>query len=258
MIRNIIHYEHTGSTNEDAKRLALEGACEGTVVVADSQSAGKGRRGREWASSPGGNLYFTMLLRPQMPADKAPMLTLLMATAVVRAMEETMGKELQFYIKWPNDIVINGKKVCGILTEMTMDKNMIQSVVIGVGVNINSREFPEELKDMATSLLLESEQIDGNARLPEGRELLNSILNCFESSYDIFTKELDLRFIKDYYEANLANKGKSVKVLEPCGEYEGRALGINDDGELLVETKDGSVQAISSGEVSVRGIYGYV
>lgn len=246
---NIIRLERTGSTNEDAKRLAKEGAPEGTVVVADSQDAGKGRRGRKWISPPGSNLYFTLLLKPDFSPDRASMLTLVMALSVAEALESVAG--IEFGIKWPNDIVLNRKKICGILTEMTMQDGVIEGLVIGVGVNVSQKEFPEELQTTATSLQLEGLSC-------ERMELLNCILECFTKNYEAFLKCLDLGRLKARYEEKLLNRGKEVRVLEPSGEYGGRALGINENGELLVETFDGKVKEIFAGEVSVRGIYGYV
>lgn len=256
--RNIIHYENTGSTNEDAKRLALQGASEGMVIVADSQSAGKGRRGRTWNSPAGSNLYFSLLLKPDFAPNKASMLTLVMALSVVQALEKELGTELCFQIKWPNDIVVNGQKLCGILTEMTMEEEAIEAIVIGVGINVSQKEFLEELADTATSLFIARENIKPGLKVPDKSELLNAILDSFEENYELFLQSLSLDFLKECYEAHLVNKNKEVRVLEPAGEYEGMALGINEQGELLVQTADGSIKAIYAGEVSVRGIYGYV
>lgn len=258
MKRNIIRYEHTGSTNEDARRLALEGAQEGTVVVADSQSAGKGRRGRNWDSPAGCNLYFTLLLKPDFAPDKASMLTLVMALSVIQALEGQTGSEMDFAVKWPNDIVVNGRKLCGILTEMTLNKNVIESLVIGVGVNVNQKEFPKELADTATSLLLEKNHIHAMFNIPDTTVLLNDILKAFDHNYGLFLEHMDLSSLKEPYEAHLANRNKEVRVLEPSGAYEGIALGINEQGELIVRTPDGNIRRIYAGEVSVRGIYGYV
>lgn len=250
MERNIIYLERTGSTNEDAKKMAAEGAAEGTVIVAGCQDAGKGRRGRNWVSPPGTNLYFTLLLKPDFSPDKASMLTLVMALSVAQALEREA--KICPGIKWPNDIVHNGKKLCGILTEMTLDSGVIGGVVIGVGINVSQTDFPEELQSTATSLKLEG------AVVPERMQLLNCILEYFDKNYEIYLQRLNLSGLRESYEGYLVNRGKEVRVLDPAGEYEGRALGINESGELLVETANGSVQKVYAGEVSVRGIYGYV
>lgn len=255
---NIVHYESTGSTNEDAKRLAHEGAAHGTVVMADAQSAGKGRRGRTWQSPAGSNLYFSLMLKPEFAPDKASMLTLVMALSVVQALNKQTKAAFDYQIKWPNDIVVNGRKLCGILTEMTMEGGKIESVVIGVGINVNQEHFDDEILDCATSLLLEKKRNGTQAMIPDRMELLKSVLEIFDANYEMFCENLNLDFMKADYELSLANMNNRVKVLEPAGEYEGTALGINEQGELMVRISDGSIKAIYAGEVSVRGIYGYV
>lgn len=250
MGRQVVYLERTGSTNQDAKRLAENGAESGTLVVTDCQETGKGRRGRSWVSPSGVNIYFTLLLRPDFAPDKASMLTLVMALSVAQAIEKQTGREAG--IKWPNDIVMEGKKVCGILTEMTLEEAEIQSVVIGTGINVGQTEFPEEIRERATSLAL----VCGKS-IPRSA-LIAEIMSCFEANYAIFEKSLNLSALKEAYEGFLLNLGKEVRVLDPAGEYGGRAKGINDNGELLVELADGSINCVYAGEVSVRGIYGYV
>lgn len=245
----IIHMPCVDSTNEEAKRQADEGAIHGSVFWADRQSAGKGRRGREWVSESTENLYFTLLLRPELAPEKLSMLTLLMAQAVVQGLETTT--DLQPRIKWPNDLVLGNKKVCGILSEMKLDGRKAAYCVIGVGINIGQKHFSEELRDKATSLELEGVRI-------EAEILLKAVLEAFSSLYDTFMQSGDLGFIMDKYNAMLAGRNSQVRVLEPNGEYEGKSLGINSTGELLVERKDGTIQLIFAGEVSVRGLYGYV
>ncbi len=239
----------TGSTNMDAKKAAEEGAPEGTVVVAERQDAGRGRRGRAWSSPEGCNLYFTLLLRPTCRPEQASMLTLVMALAVA----EAIGEEgISVGIKWPNDIVSSGRKLCGILTEMSAEPDYIHYVVIGVGVNVNQEEFPEEIEQMATSLRKEKGKRVARAGL------LASVLEHFEQAYEVFGSTWDMERLLPSYERLLLNKGAHVRVLDPKGEYQGTARGINTKGELLVEKEDGSMEAVYAGEVSVRGVYGYV
>ncbi len=247
---SIYYYEETGSTNIDAKRLGEEGADHGTVVVADKQNAGRGRRGRTWQSPAGKDIYFTILLRPRFLPDKAAGLTLVMALSVAQAVERICG--LQAGIKWPNDVVMNGKKICGILTEMNVETDYIQHVVIGVGINVNLDEMPGEISRTATSILLESGKETARA------ELLQEVLARFEENYGIYERKLDLRDMLGEYNGHLVNMGKQVKVLDPKGEFEGIARGIDASGELLVETQDGKTVKVYAGEVSVRGMYGYV
>ena len=248
MGKSVSFYEETDSTNTRAKQAAQEGAEHGALFVADKQTAGRGRRGRDWSSPAGTNIYFTLLLKPEFAPDKASMLTLVMAHAVQRAVE----RYLPCGIKWPNDIVVNGRKVCGILTEMSVASGSIEYVVIGVGINVGRQTFAPELVDKAASL----EQECG---YPLSRtELLADIMEQFEAVYESFLLTLDLSAIKADYNAHLVSLNREVRVLEPQGEYSGIARGITDMGELLVERGDGSVETVYAGEVSVRGIYGYV
>ena len=248
--RNIYYYEETGSTNIDAKRLGEEGAVHGTVVVADKQNAGRGRRGRAWESPAGKDIYFTILLRPEFPPDKVSGLTLVMALSVAEAVKGCCGQEAG--IKWPNDVVLNGKKICGILTEMTMEMDYVKHVVIGTGINVNLDKMPAEIEKTATSILLESGKETTRA------ELLQKVLERFEINYEIYERDLDLRNMMETYNGYLVNKDRQVRVLDPKGEFGGIARGINAGGELLVERPDGKTVEIYAGEVSVRGIYGYV
>ena len=247
---NVVYYEEIDSTNTQAKRMGKTGAEHGLIVTADKQSAGKGRRGRAWESPAGMNLYFSILLRPEFEPDKAPMLTLVMAYSVAKVIGAQEG--LPVGIKWPNDLVLEKKKICGILTEMELSENQIADVVIGVGINVNTTEFPKELRDKATSLYLQK------GCKVERERLLQQILEEFGQQYERFLEIQDLSFLKDAYNQMLINKGKEVLVLEPGHEYQAKALGVNEKGELLVKKNDGSVEAVFAGEVSVRGIYGYV
>lgn len=247
---SLYFYEETGSTNTDAKRLAEEGAPHGTVVAADKQNAGKGRRGRTWESPAGQDIYFTILLRPDFAPDKASMLTLVMALSVSEAVQAVTG--VNALIKWPNDIVANGKKICGILTEMGLEAEDIQYVVIGVGINVNLDKMPKEISETATSLFLETGQVTARARL------LGKILERLEENYECFLESLNLDGLLSAYNERLVNRDKAVRVLDPQGEYEGMAEGITRTGELIVKKQDGTSVLVYAGEVSVRGLYGYV
>ena len=250
MGKDVHYYACTDSTNQDVLRLLEEGAKEGVLAVAGAQDFGKGRRGRTWQSPPDVNIYMTLGLRPMYAPDLAPMTTLIMAMAVVSAIEDCCN--LQCQIKWPNDVVINGKKVCGILTEMSLTKGKEPHVVIGVGINVNETDFPEELRHIATSLCLEN----GN---PVSRSLLIAkTMECFEMYYDKFLQTKDMSLVKKEYVQKLVNAGSKVRVLDPQGEFEGVAQGIDNKGQLLVQTEDGDIKEIYAGEVSVRGVYGYV
>lgn len=248
--RNRICLDEVDSTNREAMRLAEKGAPHGTLVVAEGQKYGSGRRGRRWESPAGENLYMSLLLRPDCPAAKAPMLTLVMAYSAAQALIQCVDADVQ--IKWPNDLILNKKKVCGILTEMCMDGQKISHVVIGVGINVNAIHFPEELRETATSLRLET----GTCISRE--EILACLMYKFEENYKTFCEAKDLSPFVENYNRILVNCGKEVRILEPGNEYNAKAQGINHLGELQVEKEDGTKELIFSGEVSVRGIYGYV
>lgn len=249
------YFEETDSTNKKAKEFAVQGCSNGTLVAADYQTAGVGRRGRSWSSEKEAGIYMSLVLRPELKTELASMLTLVAAISVAKAikiaLEQNGTNKIYPWIKWPNDIVINKKKVCGILTELSLKQTEIDFVVIGIGINLWNKEFPEEISSTASSILLET------GLYIEKKELINLVWQQFEKYYKQFMDNKDLRQIYKEYENFLINKDSKVRVLDPNGEYEGIARGITDTGELLVETKAG-MQRVSSGEVSVRGIYGYV
>ena len=244
------YFDTLDSTNTCAKRLAEEGAPNGTLVIADQQTAGRGRRGRQWETPKGTAIAMTLLLRPDLRPEKACMLTLVMGMAVTRALNELFHLGCQ--IKWPNDVVWNGKKICGILTEMSTEINMINYLVIGSGINANIREFPEELKDKAASLCMAVGHEVNRA------QVIQYCMRYLEEYYDIFRKSGDMSLLMEEYNRMLVSVGSQVCVLEPSGEYRGISEGINQSGELLVRRMDGRLEQVYAGEVSVRGVYGYV
>ena len=246
----IVYFDATDSTNAQAKRLAEAHAPHGTLVVSDRQDGGKGRRGRSWASPSGVGIWMSLILRPEIAPSSASMLTLAAALAVREGIQEDTG--LSPLIKWPNDLVLNGKKICGILTEMSTELMEIQYVITGIGINVNQREFPSEIRDTATSLSLEA------GRSFRRSSLIAAILKAFEKDYAAFLKTGDLSLLLEEYNACLVNRGKEVCILDPSGEYRAVAEGIDESGSLLVTLPDGTRREIISGEVSVRGIYGYV
>ena len=244
-----VHFaRETDSTNLWIKRLAKEGASEGTLALAEFQSAGRGRLGRSWEVPEGTSVMMSILLRPKFEPQYAPTLTLVMGMAVAKAVK-SLGFDVS--IKWPNDVVVSHKKICGILTEMGVRDGKIDYAVIGVGINVNIKEFPEEMADKATSLYLESGKEFDRSQIP------GLVMEAFEKYYEKFAATCDLSGLKEEYESILANYNQPERVLakEP---YEGVARGITDGGELLVEKTDGTIVAVSAGEVSVRGLYSYV
>ena len=245
MGQNCIFLESVDSTNNHAKRIAEEGAVSGTLVVAENQTGGKGRRGRSWRAEKGSNLMMTLILRPRIQPEHASRLTLLAAMAVARGIRWITGMEA--VIKWPNDVVADGKKVCGILTEMNTEVDYINYVVIGVGINVNQKEFPDEISANAGSL----HQI-------LGREVSRAALAEFEKIYEIFLPTEDMSRLAEEYNLLCVNCGRQIRVLEPGNEYTGFASGINERGELAVTKDNGEKVCVYAGEVSVRGLYGYV
>ena len=242
--------EEVDSTNTWGKRLAEEGAPHGTLIVADEQTQGRGRRGRSWKSPKGTNISMTLILRPDLEPSRASMLTIVMGLSVAQGLKELL--ELPIEIKWPNDAVLNGHKLCGILTEMSAQIDYINYVVVGTGINVNLPEIPEDLKEIATSLLIETGHTVNRA------EVIGAVMRAFARNYESFIETGDLSGLRDAYNEILANRDRQVRVLDPKDPYEGVALGINPRGELLVRKEDGSVSEDYAGEVSVRGLYSYI
>lgn len=277
---NYYYKEITTSTNDDAKELAEKGAPQGTLVVADRQDKGRGSKGRVWETPAGTNIAMSLIVRPTAPSNKISMLTLIMGLSVAEGIEKCLGdssfarthivdgdssfaksktpvdrdeSSCVAQIKWPNDVVIAGRKICGILTELHMDdSNNIADVVIGVGINVNMTEFPEEIRDIAGSVLSTT-----GVRLDRGA-LVAAIMQRFEENYEKYNSTFDLSLLKEQYEKRLINIGKDVRVIDTMKEYEAVALGITEGGALIIRTKDGGTQEINAGEVTVRGLYSYV
>ena len=246
----LVIYESIDSTNEAAKRAAASGAADGSVYLAETQTRGKGRRGRTWSSPGGEDLFFTMLQIPDLSMDMVSMVTLVAAYAA----SVTVGKYVQqpVMIKWPNDIILNKKKICGILTEMGGEMDRISFVAIGIGFNLNRMEFEEEIASMASSIRKETGlKVDREAFFVD-------YYTNFQKYYHIFLQEKSLSFMMEEYNARLFNIGRQVRILDADGQKVRKARGINNRGELIVEDEHGNTEHIFSGEVSVRGLYGYV
>ena len=248
--KEVLYFDTIDSTNTTAQELAEKGYPSGTLVVADKQESGKGRRGRSWVSPSGTGIFMTLMIKPDINPNNASMLTLVAALAVAKAITSVTGEEA--LIKWPNDIVVNGKKVCGILTEMNAQFDYINHIVVGIGINVHNESFPEEISQMASSLMIEA----GGKRFHRA-QIIAETMSYFEQYYDTFLKTQDLSALVREYDELLVNRNKSVRVLDPKEPFDGKAMGITPKGELIVETWE-SRKLVSSGEVSVRGIYGYV
>lgn len=246
MGQSIYFYEETDTTNNRARELAQEGAPEGTLVVAEKQTAGRGRRGKVWESPPGTGIWMSLVLRPQIMPAEASVLTLLCGLATAEAIKAETG--LSAGIKWPNDILINGKKAVGILTEMDCEMSEVHFVIPGIGINVNTASFPPEIADIATSLYLEC------GKTVSRRRLVHKVLERLEEHYETFLRTGSFTAMLEDYRKHCITLGKEVHVLgrEP---FFAEALDITPEGELLVRRADnGKEEVVFSGEVSIRGV----
>lgn len=235
------HFETLASTNDLAKDLGARGAPEGTVVVAETQTHGRGRLGREWDSPPGVGLYVSVLLRPQLPPEELPQITLTTAVAVVRAVRRVTG--LAPGIKWPNDLLLDGKKLGGILTEMESESDVIRHLVVGLGLNVNNPEFPPDLAATATSLALAAGRSFSRVRL------LQAWLEEFEALYDRFLRR-EFPDILEEWKRHTVTLGKRVTVRQGPREIRGEALDVAPDGALLLRQDRGEIVRVTSGEIT--------
>lgn len=244
--------EEVDSTNTACKRLAAEGAADGTVVMADMQTAGKGRRGRRFVSPRGKGLYLSVLWRPERPAEALLPLTALAAVAACRAMERVCSAAPE--IKWPNDLVLQGKKLCGILTEMSLEgeSGHVEYVVVGIGINCRQRpeDFGPELADMAVSL---------DMVLP-GAVRRAALAAALMEELDLLRREILPRpeLWLEEYRRRCLTVGRRVKILRGQQSSEAEAVAVDESFGLTVRCDNGAVETLHSGEVSVRGLYGYV
>ncbi|WP_442594492.1 biotin--[acetyl-CoA-carboxylase] ligase [Neobacillus sp. D3-1R] len=240
-----IQYEESvESTQKIAQRLAYENAPEGTIVVAEEQLSGRGRMDRKWYSPKYTGVWMSIILRPNIPLAKAPQLTLIAAVAVVQSIEELTG--LSPEIKWPNDILINGKKMTGILTELQAEADRINSVIMGIGINVNQqiKDFPSEIQEIATSIAIEKGSKISRAAI------IRSVLFHLEKLYQLY---LDKGFypIKLLWEGYAISIGKNIKARTLTNIIEGKALGITDDGVLRIEDKEGNIHHVYSADIEI-------
>lgn len=248
----LLQYEDlVDSTNNQAKTMALSGAPEGTVLIADRQTGGRGRRGRSFHSPAGMGVYFSLILRPACPPDLLMHLTCAVAVAMCDAVEKTAG--FRPGIKWTNDLVSGGKKLAGILTELGLGSDgTVDYAVIGIGINCNQKaeDFPEEIREIAGSLaMIAGRPVDRNALAAAMAEAL------YAMSHRLLTgKEQTMK----QYRRDCITVGREISLHRGTEIRHGTAVDVDDDGALLVEFSPGHVEAVNSGEVSIRGLYGYV
>jgi BirA family biotin operon repressor/biotin-[acetyl-CoA-carboxylase] ligase len=237
-------YKTIGSTNEVARRLAEAGAPEGSLVIAEKQSRGRGRLGRSWHSPGGSGLYFSLVLRPQVAFTRLPALSLVAALSICRALE-TLG-DLKAEVKWPNDCLLSGRKVAGILVELSAELDRVSYAILGIGINVNNqrKDLPPSIRSRATSVAMEIGSSVSRV------ELIRRILNEFERAYCNFQR-YGLRFIGPELVSRSAVIGKKIIVTVGRKRFIGQALGFDENGALRIKTRK-NVQTVSAGEVSLR------
>lgn len=252
----ILYAQEMSSTNAVLKEAARQGMPHGSVAVCHHQTAGKGRIGRSWETPPGEALTFSLLLRPRLQPEEAQLCTLAAALAMARTIRG-LCPGLAPRIKWPNDVVLGQGKCCGILSEMGMGAGGVDYVVTGVGLNVNQTAFPEELANKAVSLLGEMRKEAAGVQPLDRTILLCRFLREMEDIMDA-VEAGGFAAIRADYEAASATIGEPVQVIAPAEQYTGVAQGVDATGALLVRRQDGCVETVLCGDVSVRGLMGYV
>lgn len=242
--KEVIHFYNTESTNNEAKKMAADGAVEGTIVVSEAQNGGRGRLSRAFFSPESKGIWLSVILRPSFAPQHASKCTLMAAVAVTKAIEKMAG--IRLGIKWPNDIFYGGKKVVGILTEMNAEMDAVNYIVIGIGINVNiaQTDFPDELQTIATSL----QAISGN--VIDRKELLSQVLIELETAYQEVLKN-GFRSVLNEWKVYSITLGQVVNVIGIDRTFSGLARDIDEDGALLVETENG-VERVLAGDVSIR------
>ncbi|HXU35333.1 MAG TPA: biotin--[acetyl-CoA-carboxylase] ligase [Blastocatellia bacterium] len=241
----ILRYDSVASTNDLARELAASDAVEGLCVIAREQTAGRGRQGRLWSSPPGEGLYLSLILRPQINAADSGMVTLAAAVGVAEALR--LDFEVPADIKWPNDVLVSGRKICGILVESAVQNDQLQFAVMGIGVNIAQASFPDDLGNSATSLLLET------GRRIEPEDFARPMLERIERWYSAAINHPD-SVIQRWEELSSYARGCRVGVESPEGTIEGATRGLTSRGALILELDSGEIRYIVSGEVSLRAV----
>ncbi len=245
--KKVYFFDEITSTNEYAKKLANDNANEGTIVISDSQTNGKGRLDKNWVSNKGDGIFLSLILKPNIELFSVTQITLLAGICVCNTIK--MCTNLDAKIKWPNDIIINNKKVCGILTEVSAQIDKVSHIILGIGINVNNESFDESIKNKATSIFLET----GNKL--ERQKIIGHFLKEFESKYFKYKQEKNFLTFLDEYKNLCVNIGKEVKVIYCDKEITGVVLDISPLGEIILKTKKETLKIVS-GEVSLRNANG--
>lgn len=248
----IHHFDSIDSTNTIAKKMAAEGAFEGTVIIAEEQTGGRGRLGRSWISPKGTGIWMSIVLRPNIEPTEAAKITQITAAAVATAIRKVTGCNVG--IKWPNDIIIHKKKVCGILTEMSAELNSVNYIIVGIGINVNVdfEDFPEEVRKIATSIKICS------GKEVSRKDIVKEILHEFQKLYVDFIENKNIKKSIHICKNYSVTLGKQVKIKNRDKEMIAEAVDLTEDGQLVIKNEWGEIQTVISGEVSVRGITDYV
>lgn len=245
--KNIIHLETVDSTNDYLKKINNQ-VEDGTVVISDEQTKGKGRLGRKWQSKSREGIWMSIILKPEIIPYKAPFITLIAGASIVKALNNL---QVPAKIKWPNDIVINNKKVSGILTELSADIEKTNYIIVGIGINVNNSEFDRDLKEKATSLYKEHYKL---SKVDIVTEILHELEKLYKDYIDRDCKEETLKICKEYS----AIINKNVYIVKENEKELVRCVDINKEGNLIVRDSNNKLKEIISGEVSIRGVKGYV
>ncbi len=248
--RELFHFDEIDSTNNYAKKMANDGCPHGTVIVAERQTFGRGRVGKQWQSDNSSGLWFSIVVRPDLEPERIQIITLAASVAVVEGIRKELG--INCGIKWPNDIILDSSKLGGILTELSAEPGHVNYVVVGIGINVNQSlsDFDTDLQNKATSIYINTGKQYSRVRL------LGSILSSFEEIYRMFLEGRAEEIIERWSRYSITI-GKEVKIVSKDTEYIGTAQSIASDGKLVVKCKDGKTINVSAGEVQVRGLLGY-
>ncbi|NJD03932.1 MAG: biotin--[acetyl-CoA-carboxylase] ligase [Ruminiclostridium sp.] len=255
--KKILYLKSVDSTNNYGKKIASEGAEEGLAIVAGSQSNGRGRLGRKWDSPSDAGLYLSVILRPELPPEEIQGITLAASVAVAHVIEKITG--IKPGIKWPNDVLLDDRKVCGILTEMNSEIDRVNFIVLGIGINYNRRqdEFPAEFAGKATSLIAYAGEHGIGMKVPGRLVLIRSVLQELDIVYSMILNNRTKEILDKWREYSVI-LGREVRIISCTTEYTAAAEDITADGKLIVRCSDGNLKLIQSGEVMLRGVSGYV
>jgi BirA family transcriptional regulator, biotin operon repressor / biotin---[acetyl-CoA-carboxylase] ligase len=244
---NIIHFDTIDSTNDYAKKIANDME-DGTVIISEEQTKGRGRMGRKWYSRKGDGIWLSIILKPDINPYECPFITLIAGASIIKSLDKLGVKSS---IKWPNDIIVNNKKMCGVLTELAAEIDKVNYVVLGIGMNVKTLNFDDDIENIATSLYKEGYKL---SRI----DIVSEILMEFENLYTNYINNKDKKEVLDICKKYSAILNKNIYLLKNGEKTKAKCIDINEDGNLIVQFDDNSIKEIISGEVSIRGEEGYV